>query len=315
MNYKKSMVGLMLIASLAACDQKKAEQSASIVKSADASPTVENPLPTVERQALAPRDQYVAISLGTFVEGDKAIEEMSDKFRRLYWSAAEPDEAVLAYDFIHEYRKEKDSFKQGDIIKANAAKLDEAYKANHGKNLFALKLRKDDWGLSVGKYDPTTKGFELQMKNDEDGWSGWSKPKDASGSSLFSWGVRTMGVPTTDNQTKFIYAPKDEAEARRIEGALATFRSNIGDTSRPSVVYLGHPVGSGTFKTSTTVSLALLAVDGIELQHPKTGEVLFTLDRSHLGKNIEVFCKSSLDILKLQAEEPKSGYSRVKFGC
>ncbi len=313
MYYMKSMVGLMLIASLAACGQKQAEQGSGIVKSADASPTMENPLPTVERQALAPRDQYLAILLGAYVEGDKAIEEMNNKFKQLYWSAAERDDAVLAYDFVPEYRQEKDSFKQGDLIKANAATLDEAYKANHGKNLFALKLRKDDWGLSVAKFDPATKGFELYMKNDEEGWSSWPKPKDADGYNRFSWGVRTMGVPTTDNQTRFIYVPKDEAEARRIEGALATFRSS--DTALPTVVYLGHTVGGNTVASNVSLSLALFAVDGIELQHPKTGEVLFTLDRSHLGKRFEVFCKSSLATLKLKAEEPKSGYSRVNVGC
>lgn len=316
--FRNSLICMIAVSGLAGCGEKESAKPATPAASAKAdAPTAavssRPTLPQFPRGALAARDQYTPLAIGERAEGEKAIEQMSKGYIQLAWSSAKRDDAQLAYDTLPEYRREKDTFKQSDIIKANASKLDETFNENHGKNKFALDLTK--YNVAIEKYDVEKKGFSVWPRQIEDDWTGLGKPNEGQLHPEPAWGARIVGLPNPDTENKLFYKPKDENEARELESALSTFRTSYAsrEASEAKIKVLGHTVATIPAPDNKNVQLALFVVDGIEFIHPTTKKVLFTMDRDQIGKSMDVMCKSTIKALDLkEPERADNGWTPVK---
>jgi hypothetical protein len=97
------------------------------------------------------------------------------------------------------------------------------------------------------------------------------------------WSIAAVGKPIDENS--LYYKPKDDTEARLIEGTLAAQRANAGDRVFALTQYEGSAIGYGTSGYNEKV---ILSADNISAIDMKTGRILFTLKSADLGDRISV---------------------------
>jgi hypothetical protein len=276
---------------LTGCNRASNDPSNTVASAAKATA-----IPTVEREAIKPLDQYLAIPFGKGFEarGDAQIEATNQAFKNLYWAAAPKNYDLLAYDSFPEYRKERNEFARSDMVKARGVELDKLYDGRLLTKSYAA-WRLD--GITVGPYDSAKKGFPIWLGVTERDLTQWQKPNEAGLSPPPTWGLRLIGMPQPGGS--LYYVPKTEDEARAIEGQLATLRTG-GQTMLPLATrVLSHAVGVVQAKDFEKTNVALLVVDGVAAINPKTNAVLFIVGGETIGKEAQVTCKSSREVLHL----------------
>lgn len=262
----------------------------------------------VTRQNVRPIAEYTpyyAVSRAS----EKLDAANSAAIRGMYWSKAARDDALLAYDFIPAYRQERDTFKRADLLKASVPQLDSAYKASQGAVLYAVH-RLDVEGVSVTRYDPAKRGFEVSLNLVEGEGYGWHKPNESKSSPPPEWVVKLVGAWTNHraHETKTFYHPKNESEAREIESRLAA----IGDTNSTMAylpcIYLGHIVKSQPVTDGSATATTYLVVDAVVVLSTKDGKPLFTIDRKDLGDVVNI--QNSRLANELEVTPPKKNSAR-----
>jgi hypothetical protein len=277
MNIIKILPTIFIAATLIACG--KSNDSAKTSEQ-ETETSQEVKAPTLTREALLPIEKYIPVTMGRVNEGEQ-LNTQNANMRALFWNGAPLDYEALANDFIPEYKDEVDSFKRSDIAKANKAQLDAAYLNARKSHYFSVTL-----GSKLGhiqKYDPVTKGFHAYALDiSDDMVYQWPRPEGKGKSYNGFWGVRFLGADPVD------YMPGDEQEARKIEAALSQRRGGADEYNSAVVVY-GRVVGYNKkeFEGDKVRLVALLRVDGISYVDPKTNEVLLTVDKKTLPKEVK----------------------------
>lgn len=282
---------------LTACGKSGDGSKASPPASAAPIATKESSVYEFKREALLSLDKYAKVnrSRGYWLSNDEAIERENSLYRGAFWSGAKADYDLLAYDFLPEYRKEKDTFKRLDIVKANQDRLDAAYKEAQKNKHYALYFDNENT-VTVGRYDPVKKGFEVGFGIDEYNAYLWNKPNEGKGERE-QWGFQIFGAAFTANDNRVWFIPKNEDEARKIEEALSAHRGGNDRAFFPAS-YLGHVVASDTKPGPFNPYSALMVLDGVAIHQPKSGEVIFTVALEPTHKSFEVFdskVKSQID--------------------
>jgi hypothetical protein len=284
---KKSnlIFAISIVAALTACSKKPGDVPASEAVTQSAK---EEKTPAVTREMLLSSDKYIPVTMGQ-VSGDAQLAVQNANMRALFWNGAPLDYEALADDFVPEYKEETDSFKRADLAKANKLPLEAAYRTARINNHFAIKFEKQLG--SIKKYDATTRGFHVWPMDLSDNMSYyWNRPKGKAGNYSGFWGIRLLGADSFD------YIPASEEEARRIEGALAERRGG-SDTYNSAIIVYGRVVGyvKDEFNEDKLRKTALLLVDGMSFVDPKTNEVLFTVNKSMLPKEVKFDSKITPD--------------------
>ncbi|MGO4479750.1 hypothetical protein AB4Z32_26275 [Massilia sp. 2TAF26] len=237
------------------------------------------------REPLRPFDQYQVknVSSGFRVSGDEAIAAEAYKYRQLFWSGAKRDDALLAYDYLEEYRAEQDSFKRADIVKQQKPALEKAYREAQEKKLHAFYFSKENENqqmVSLGRYDAEKNRFEINFGIPDTSSFAWEKPHGKNHPRQ-TWGATFIGGEYSNTGSHF-YTPKSEAEARAIEAALAPLREQSkygnGNMVQLPTYYLGHVVGSNAGMGNSDY-VTFFVVDGLAVEDPKSRRILFTVDR------------------------------------
>lgn len=279
------ILAISVLAALAACGKKPGGAPAGDTVTQS---TREEKTPVLSREMLLSSDKYIPVSMGR-VSGNAQLAAQNENMRALFWNGAPLDYEALADDFVPEYKDESDSFKRADLAKANKLPLEAAYRNARRNNHFAVKFEKELG--SIKKYDPALKGFHVwPMDLSEDMSYYWNRPAGKAGKYSGFWGFRLLGADSFD------YIPASEDEARKIEGALAARRGG-SDTYNSAIIVYGRVVGyaKDEFKDDKLRKTALLAVDGMSFVDPKTNEVLFTVNKDMLPKEVKFDSKMTPD--------------------
>lgn len=243
----------------------------------------------VNREPLKPVTDYVPIEVGRIGAAIEGLPDPATTMRSMYWSKAKRDYALLAYDFLPEYRKETDTFKRSDLLKANLAKLEAAFNSTKSVSHFALETSGDS-NVIVDRYDPKEKGFEVRLAYKDDQFYELLKPNESLSTPQPAWALAVLGATTdlAEARKKVIYRPKTEDEARTIEAKLA--RSSQGATGMMYLpaTRLGHMVASFPTANATNEPTAVFVTDGVIVRAKQGREALFTIDSEQLGRAVTV---------------------------
>lgn len=277
MGYKNVLILVSIAAALAACGKSGDNSKTGSSANAAAVAQNENGVLEFKREALLPADKYVKINLssGYSVPNGEATEKENSLYRSAFWSGAKADYDLLAYDFLPEYRKEKDAFKRSDIVKANHDRLDAAYNDARQNSHFALFFDRDNM-VNIGMYDPQKKGFPVRFHVNEYQAYMWNKPNEGHEQPAKSWGFQILGATFITQDEPVWFVPKDEDEARKVEGVLSGMRQGSNSALVPTT-YLGHIVASDSKPGDFNPYSALLVLDGISINDPKSGDAIFTV--------------------------------------
>ena len=298
MNIKNLLAFGALLAAimLTACGKKDAAPAAATASSSPAESSVT--VPSLERRSAGSRS-YSLVDMAWKTLPNAEFQKVHSQIRDLYWSGAAKNPEKLAEDFLPSYRREVDSFKKADLVKAMAAELDQNYANAQKTKDYAVRVESSDANTVIYPYDAAIGGFKIGFGSaQERAGVGMLKDSDQSISQR-RWYVRFVGVP---NQKELIYKPKDEAEARNIESNLASLRSATGNEVYVDAVFSGSVAGT-LYNESELADSALFTVDTIGFMGKKLNKTLFTIGAKELGP-IQPICESTRKALKMP--EPKS---------
>ena len=310
--FKRSTCPLIAMSLLAACSlgacNKKAEPAASAAVP-DAVPAPQANLrdqppsaaeAAIVREPLAPLSSYPTVEVGEHRGPPlSGLADVETTARNMYWVKAKRDDGLLAYDFLPQYRIEKDTFKRADLVKANQAQLDAAFKASQGANHFALETSSHNSEVMVERYDPVEKGFEVRLGFDEQKYYHLQKPNEAMLSPQPQWAIVVLGATTDqrENRRKIFYHPKSESEARNIEAKLAETRISASTYTTMPATRLGHIIASVDNAPMTHAPTAVFLTDGVVVLSPNDRQPLFTIDSKELGRAVTVESDGARKIL------------------
>lgn len=201
-----------------------------------------------------------------------------------YWSASKESPEWAASDLFDDVFAEADTFRRQDLAKTHKTDA-EAFIAESRKfSPLAFRLSAQDAIVRIERYDEKEKGFQVYL-GDAFGFN-FSLKRTKGNMTLYP---SFLNMKSTKGFA--FYKPKDEAEARKIEAALSSSRS--GDRTAVPVIAYSRVVG--TYRNDSADSRGdsrsqqlffYIAVDGIAVQAPKTGETLFTLGIDQLDAPI-----------------------------
>lgn len=298
MNIKNFIVSSALLTSvlLTACGKKDAAPADVTAETSAAKSSVTEL--SLERRSAGSRT-YSLIDMAWKTLPDAEYEKVRSQMRDLYWSGAVKNPEKLANDFSPAYRREVDSFKKADLVKAMAAELDQYYATAQKIKDYSVRVESSDAETNISPYDAAIGGFKIGFgANQEQRSIGMFKDSDRS-VNHGSWYVRFVGVPF---QKELIYKPKDEAEARNIESNLASLRGASGGRVPVEAVYSGSVAGN-FYDIGQSADTSLFTVDTIGFSGKKSNKTLFTIGAKELGP-IKPTCQKTRQALKLP--EPKS---------
>lgn len=287
-----SLLLLVALGSLAACGKKPEAQAAA--PAADAPPMSRESPPAaksdIARQALQPATAYVSAQVGRDSAPIAGLPDPLETMRSMYWAKAKRDDALLAYDFLPAYRQQSDTFKRADLIKANTAQLDTAFAASQAKTLYALETVNDS-KVSVGRYDPKERGFEVRLDYKEEEYYRLLKQNESRSNPQPEWALVVLGAATdpAEKGKRLFYRPGTEAEARAIEAKLAQSANGATGSIYVPATRLGHMLASvpsaGLTQQDPT---SVFVMDGVIVRLGPTRDALFTIDSQQLGGEVEV---------------------------
>lgn len=224
----KMAVLLVALMSMAACDKSpnvsaqgtdaKAERGAAAPKAA------------FQAKKIQDKDTYFVFAKNQTYTDRQLVQEF-DRFNKIFWAATEKNEGQIAIDLIPKFKGLSDEFRKSDLIKEHKALLDAFY--DEAKAVGA-KMAVFTGPVIIKKYDAQKQGFEFNF----------TEPSLVSlGNSRVPFMVVTAaGVPSYYTPSKpvpdlYVYKPKAEADARRIESALASVRGGSSEASVNMIVY------------------------------------------------------------------------------
>ena len=256
----------------------------------------------IVREPLAPLSSYATVEVGE--HRGPALDGMADVIttaRSMYWVKAKRDDALLAYDFLPQYRTEKDTFKRSDLVKANLGLLDAAFKASQHSNHFALETARHNSEVRVERYDPVEKGFEVRLGFDEQKYYSLLKPNEAMLNPQPYWAIVVIGATTDpkENRTKIFYHPKSESEARSIEAKLAEASNSASTSATMPATRLGHIIATVPNASMTQAPTSVFLTDGVVVLSPTDRQPLFIIDSKELGRAVAVESAGAREILGL----------------
>lgn len=281
---------------LTACGKKDDTPSAATASSSKAESSVT--VPSLERRAAGNRS-YFFIDMTWDSLPSAEFEKVQAQIRNLYWSGTAKNLEKIAQDFSPAYRRETDTFKKADMVKATSAELDQHYADAQKVRDYAIRVENSQSEATIFPYDSKTGGFKVYFgANQERRGVGIKRDSDTR-VNFGNWYVRFAGVPF---QKEFIYKPKDETEAREIESSLAGLRGAAGGDVSVDAIYSGSVAGT-IYSESEGSDTAILTVDTIGFVGKKSRKTLFTVGAKELGP-IQPSCESTRKALKMP--EPKS---------
>lgn len=282
---------------LVACGKK---EDAPTPSSGTSSTARASDVPKIDRRSASGRSYtFIDMSWDTLPQAEH--DKVREQIRSLYWSGAAKNPERLAVDFSSAYRREADSFKKADLLKASADDLDKQFDAAQKTKDYSIRTEKAQ--VSVYPYDTQLGGFKVGFSsNMETEGIGIGKDADRAVNSE-SWLIRFVGVPASKD---VIFKPKDEAQAREIESVLAAQRGASGREVSVDAVISGSVAGT-IAKPNQLADIALFKADTVGIMDRKSGKTLFTFDSKDLGP-IEPKCKSTREALKIpEAKVETSG--------
>ncbi|WP_144636797.1 hypothetical protein [Bordetella genomosp. 13] len=292
------IVACGIAAVLAGCDKAQTPaQAQPTAAPAPAQPAAASPAPaaktadgTLPRRPDAER-AYTLLDLSRQNMPEPVFDALSGQLRDAYWAGAAKDLPALAQDYSPAYRKEQDSFKRADILKELTPQLEAAYAEAQKRKDYAVRVLQTAW---VAPYDAQKGGFEVTpLESGEQSTMTLRKSMRDNVNAIWE----TVFVGTLPAAASFLYKPRDEAEARRVEAALAPQRAHGKDTVRATLQYQGQVLGAAPAKNGYSYRV-FLGVDAITLNDGKTGQPLFTIPGSALGP-IKTECASTREALNV----------------
>lgn len=224
----KMAVLLAALMSMAACEKSPSVSARGSDAKAEAGTSA--PKAVFQAKKLQDKDSYFVFARNQTYTDRQLVQEF-DRFNKIFWSATEKNEEQIAIDLIPKFKGLSDEFRKSDLIKENKAVLDAFY--DEAKSIGA-KMAVFTGPVIVKKYDIQKQGFEFNF----------TEPNLVSlGNSRVPFMVVTAaGVPSYYNPSKpvpdlYTYKPKTEADARRIESALASVRGGLSEASVNMIVY------------------------------------------------------------------------------
>jgi hypothetical protein len=256
---------------LTGCSKSDAPKAASSPSTSKSSTSLE-PAPPFVREKLKNLADYRMIDVLTKPNNEKDSKALGKPLLAAYWSASKESPEWAASDLFDEVFAERDTFRRKDLAKNRQAEA-EAFIAESRKfSPLAFQLPAPKGIVNIGPYDEKEKGYRVYISDEATYVLGIIRKGD-------SFNMYPSFFCT--NKGNIYYKPKDEAEARKVEAALSLDRS--GDRTVVPVIVYGRVVG--THRDGRQLSF-YVAVDGIAIQAPKTGETLFTLGLDQLGSAI-----------------------------
>ncbi|WP_130618077.1 hypothetical protein [Dyella amyloliquefaciens] len=297
MNRPSLLCGLLAATLLAGCGQ---HESSTAQPDASSASTPSHSQSGPERRAAKPMDAYEVIDLSPASFPEPTYLELIRQVRAAYWSATPKDTAALAFDYLADYRAETDSFKRADIAKAHASELDQAYGDAQQRHDYAVRTRSL---MQVFPYDASTGGFKVLFSSDDERSAVGVFKSVGNRHPYGAWSFRFVGIPRVASGHEAIYKPKDEAEARAIEAALAAQRDASGGSINVYAQYEGHPLA--TISSPAHDDTIIFGIDAITAVDRKTGKPLLTINGKDLGP-IDIKCSTTRKALNLP-EPAQSG--------
>jgi|GEM_PF-6931640 len=263
------------------------------------------------RQPLQDISSYKSVAVGDW-RGLKpeTLKDPEEVVRHMYWTKAERNDEILAYDLLPEYRKENDTFKRADIVKAKKQALDRFFAEAKSGNYFALESDKDS-NVVVEQYDVKEKGFEVRLDYKDGAYYGLLKSNESNSNPSPAWDIVPIGCSTgtSANSKKIYYHPKNEEEAREISAKIAKAAKGTTGAQYFASSRLGHIMRSSPSTSMTHDPTIIFVTDGVVVRSPDDRTPVFVIDRAQLGTQLTV----TEDRLRAALELPPNPINRMKY--
>ncbi|MES2026271.1 MAG: hypothetical protein V4448_11990 [Pseudomonadota bacterium] len=277
-------------------DDKKPNADAGAPKLTSSAEATDNGRITIPRRSN--QNQYLLIDFSKNGYTLPEYEILRQMTRDMYWSAAPKDLKNLAWDYLPTYRREANTFKQEDVLKANEADLEKKFEQARTNKNYAVRVKQT---MLAWPYDPEKKGFRIVL-NPRMETEGMRMEKDDKNNDG-EWNVTAIGLPVNYSYEMF-FKPKNTDEARAIEEVLAPQRRDTDSNVSLYLQYEGSVIGT---RGDTRDTKIVLGVDNITAVDQKTGKPVFTITSEALGKKIEVNERLNREMLGLPEPEQR-GY-------
>jgi len=247
----------------------------------------------------------------TFADSYRHGDDMHRAFLDLYFSKVENvDRELLANILSADFRNERDSFKRQDMLAALAPQIDAYLERVRGIGDIAI-----DTGSTVDikPYDMEQKGYPMfsYMSFKHLSLEAWEDSRvDVS--------VYIPAQNLTRDANEDFVLKVDQARARELEAVLAPLRDGNRNATLKVVVKGSATYAGGTTENNGTLGdlSSVVIPDAFDLVHPRTGEVLFTINTQDMLPYYEVADGNFLDGDRFVRGVPsavRAGYME-KFG-